>query len=89
MLLKELWPDDDNKKVVGKPDAMYVSMTERYEVRHFIEQFLTNAGKSHTVANRQAVLDAVNSYKGRAPVLRSALTTHVQAAVKWPATPKP
>lgn len=61
MLLKELWPDDDNKKVVGKPDAMFVSMTERYEVRHFIEQFLTNAGKSHTAANRQAVLDAVNS----------------------------
>lgn len=61
MLLKELWPDDDKKKIVGKPDAMHVSMTEKYEVRDFIAHILDAAGKSHSDANWQAVLDAINS----------------------------
>ncbi len=52
MLLNELWPDEDNKKVVGKPDALYVSKTEKYELRHFINHFLDSVGKAHTAANR-------------------------------------
>jgi len=84
MLLNELWPDEDNKKVVGKPDALYVSKTEKYELRHFIEHFLDSAGKAHTAANRQAVLSAINAYTGGAPVPRTTLTTHVQKTVRWP-----
>ncbi|MBJ2154575.1 hypothetical protein [Variovorax sp. IB41] len=84
MLLHEIWGDQDNKKIVGKPDSIYVALTEPYELRYFIESILDEAGKVHTDENRQAVLDAVDSYSGKAPVARAALRMHVLAAVKWP-----
>lgn len=84
MLLHEIWADEDNKKIVGLPDSKYVSKTEKYELRDFIEAILNEAGKAHTDANKQAVLDAINSFRGSSPMLRSELKAHVLKTVRWP-----
>lgn len=84
MLLHEIWRTEDNKKIVGKPDSIYVSRTERYEVRYFVESILDQSGKPHTDAHKQAVLNAMASFAGKAPILRTELTAHVLKAVSWP-----
>jgi hypothetical protein len=84
MHLHEIWTDDDNKKIRGKPDAVFVSLTEPYELRYFMESILNEAGKGHTDANKQAVLNAVNSFSGKPPILRSALRAHVLNVIQWP-----
>lgn len=89
MLLHEIWPTEDNKKIVGKPDSIYVSRTEGYELQYFIESILDQLGKPHTDANKQAVLNAIASFGGKAPILRTELTSHVLKTVSWPVvTPK-
>jgi hypothetical protein len=89
MRLHEIWRDEDNKKIVGKPDSIYVSRTEGYELRYFIESILDEASKPHTDGNKQAVLDAILSFPGKAPILRTDLTAHVLRTVRWPvAAPK-
>lgn len=90
MLLHEIWPAEDNTKIVGRPDSIYVSLSEKYELRHFIEAILDEAGMTHNDANKQAVLDAIRSFPGKPPILRSLLRAHVLKVVRWPAnTPKP
>lgn len=84
MKLHEIWADDDNKKVTGSPDSTFVSLTEPYELRYFIESILDEAGKEHSDANKLAVLNVINSFNGRPPISRSVLKAHVLRAIQSP-----
>jgi hypothetical protein len=84
MLLHEIWKDEDNKKIVGEPDRQYVSRTEAYELRYFIEATLDKVGKPRTEGNKQAVLNAVMAFPGKPPILRTELEFCVLKEVRWP-----
>ncbi|HEV7270726.1 hypothetical protein [Pseudoxanthomonas sp.] len=67
------WNSEDNKHYRGPIDRVFVSQTEQYEVKHFIDQYLKTRGYDMTDANRRTVGQKMEQYPGRAPVLRKDL----------------
>lgn len=68
------WQDTDNKKVRGKIDRVFVSPTEHYELKHFVDHYLETNGYKVDDNNRAIVCNAVDKYPGEAPIQRDALT---------------
>lgn len=75
------WSKHDNKRYVGKLDRQYVSMSEGYEVEYFIDHYLDSRGKAVSNKNRDIVTAALESYSGKAPYPRGALTAFLDS--KW------
>jgi hypothetical protein len=69
------WNQLDNKQYRGAIDRIYVSMTEYYEVHHFVDHYLQYRKAAITQANRQTVHNSMNQYTGRVPVMRDELVS--------------
>jgi hypothetical protein len=76
------WSDEDNKKYRGKIDRIFVSRTEYYEVRDFIEHYLKSRNYDLTDENRQKVSDKMHKYPGPVPVQREALESYMDEGWK-------
>ena len=72
-LLNEDWDDEDDKKNRGKIDRVSVSLTEPYEVEHFIDAYLKRRGVTDNKKNRDLIDAKMRQYPGRAPIQRKEL----------------
>lgn len=69
------WQNQDNKNQRGLIDQIFVSPSEDYELRHFVDHYLQSNNFEVSGKNRQIVRDAIAEFPGAAPVRRNALTT--------------
>lgn len=60
----------DNLTIRGKIDRIFVSRTEYWEVNYFVEHYLSTRKYELSDKNRKIVKDKIDSYEGRAPILR-------------------
>lgn len=75
------WRKEDNKNYRGKIDRVFVSMTEPWEVEHFVDTYLTTRGADLNDANRGVILNAMEDYPGKAPVLREDLVKFLNTRI--------
>lgn len=68
---------EDNLNIRGKIDRVFVSRTESWEVSYFVDRWLTTRDCGLTHENRRLVNEAVNSYQGRAPIMRDDLNAYL------------
>ncbi|SDJ59720.1 hypothetical protein [Pseudomonas indica] len=71
------WNTEDNKQERGKIDQMFVSLTEEWEVKQFVDTYLTRRGGALTDANRNIIIKHMKSYPGKAPIKRDDLNAHL------------
>ena len=76
------WQTQDNKHQRGKIDRVFVSQTAYYERHHFIDHYLKSNSFEISEKNRGIVADAMDTYPGKAPILRDALTTYLNEKFK-------
>lgn len=69
--------EDDNKRYRGKLDRMYVSLSEEYEVNHFIDEFLETHGAAINAKNRDSIRLLLKRCPLKAPIKRDELTKWV------------
>lgn len=76
------WSNQDNKNYVGKLDRMYVSLTEKYEVDHFVGEYLKAGSYAVNDKNRTAVEDQMRKYPDPAPIKREDLIKYLDSIFK-------
>lgn len=76
------WNDEDNKQYRGKIDRIFVSQTESYEARYFIDEYLKRRNFTVSDENRKTIQQWFDAYPGRAPILRTDLYAWLDANVK-------
>jgi hypothetical protein len=74
------WDDGDDKNYRGKKDRIFVSMTESYEVRYFVDQYLKTRNYKVASDGRRIVLGQLEKYPGNAPWKRDDLNRFLDAA---------
>lgn len=67
------WNSEDNKHYRGPIDRVFVSRTETYEVKYFIDDYLKTRSYALSDENRKIVGDKMMKYTGKAPILRTDL----------------
>lgn len=67
----------DNKKIVGPLDRQWVSLTEPYELRDFIDAYLKSRSLALTEENRGIVERDVRGYSTRSPIARVDLVAYL------------
>lgn len=77
-----VWRSEDNKKYRGKIDRIYVSMSETWEVEHFIEQYLKTRNYQLTEENRSLVAHQLEHAPGKAPHKRDELNAWLDGQYK-------
>lgn len=70
-------PYPDNKHIVGPLDRQWVSRTEPYEIRDFVNAYLESRGFGLTDENRAIVKADVLAYPGHGPIPRVDLVAHL------------
>jgi hypothetical protein len=72
----------DNKKIVGPLDRQWVSRTETYERRDFVDAYLQARGYGVTDANRAIVEGDVRAYPGTGAISRVDLVAYLDRKYK-------
>ena len=67
----------DNKKIVGPLDRQWVSLTEPYELRDFIDAYLQSRGFAVADEGRAIVERDIRGYSTRSPIARVDLMAHL------------
>lgn len=70
-------PYPDNKHIVGPLDRQWVSRTEIYEIRDFINSYLESRGYGLTDENRVIVKADILAYPGNGPISRVDLLAYL------------
>lgn len=72
----------DNKKIVGPLDRQWVSRTEPYELRDFVDAYLQLRGYALSDENRAIVRADVLAYPGTGPISRVDLVAYLDGKYK-------
>lgn len=67
----------DNKKIVGPLDRQWVSRTEAYELRDFVDAYLASRNYAVNDKNRDIVKRDVLAYPGHGPIARVDLVAYL------------
>lgn len=70
-------PFPDDKRITGPLDRQWVSRTEPYELRAFVDAYLRSRNFEATDKNREIVRHAVMNYSGRSPIARDLLVAYL------------
>lgn len=64
------WDDVDNKNYRGPKDDRLVSMSERYEVKYFIDDYLKSRNYTINDVGRDVIYGQMVKYPGPTPIVR-------------------
>ena len=67
----------------GPASERFVSLTEPLDVSRFIVEYLRARGCAIDERNRRVVMNAINTYTGRAPILRLELRAYLDRVIPW------
>lgn len=70
-------PYPDDKHIVDNRDRRWVSRTEPYELRYFIDAYLQARNFEVSERNRDIIRRAVMAYPATGPILRETLVAHL------------
>jgi hypothetical protein len=75
------WDSRDNKGYAGPIDRVFVSATESYEIRFYIDQYLRVRGLWPTTRNRTRIARKLEDFPGRAPWKRVDLDRYLDKSL--------